>query len=144
MLYLHNIWKSVLYNTFNFDCQSSKKVKFFCCECANSSNSKCQHEVGSSHQLVTIQESAERGGAAHLWSSAFRFNSSAILRNSSTTFLICGSCCSSGLPPRSSELTCWVGSTAFMCLITYLQRQKKGTTLLHKDVPRFINCSHSQ
>lgn len=62
---------------------------------------------------------------AYRWSSAFLFNSSAILRSCSTTSLICGSCCSSGLPPRSSEETCWVGSSAFIRSITYLGHKNK-------------------
>lgn len=61
---------------------------------------------------------------AYRWSSAFLFISSAILSNCSTTSLICGSCCSFGLPPRSSEETCRSGSCVFIRSITYLQQRK--------------------
>lgn len=58
------------------------------------------------------------------WNSAFLFISSAILSRCSTTSLICGSCCSFGLPPRSSEETFRVGSSAFIRSITYLGVKK--------------------
>lgn len=66
---------------------------------------------------------------AYCWSSAFLFSSSAILRRCSTTSLICGSCCSFGLPPRSSEETCRLGSAVFIRSITYLGHIHRMTSV---------------
>lgn len=60
---------------------------------------------------------------SYCWSSTFRFRSSAILRSCSTTTFMWGSSPSSGLPPRSTGLTCMVGFSVPIRSMTYLHRE---------------------
>lgn len=77
---------------------------------------------------LTWRDVEDHGGSLKLgWkpttyrcNSTFLFKSSAILSSCSTTSLVCGSRCSSGLPPKSSEETWSEGSSAWIRSITYL------------------------